>query len=188
MGIAAINTEEQKAQVRWFVMRAYKNERQAADWLTEEGLEHFIPMCYAVRVYHGVKSRKLVPAIPSLIFVHARQSDIAAFKKHFNQLQFVTWQDKVAGLEYLTVPDDEMENFIRVASRYDDNPIYLKPDEVNLKRGMRVRILGGGLDGVTGVFVRIKGKGKRNRRLVVMLDGIMAIAAEVQPDLIEVLP
>ena len=41
------------------------------------------------------------------------------------------------------------------------------------------------LDGVKGVFMRVKGK--RNRRVVVMLEGIMGISAEVHPDLIEVI-
>ena len=49
----------------------------------------------------------------------------------------------------------------------------------------RVCIHGGKLDGVKGVFMRVKGK--RNRRVVVMLEGIMGISAEVHPDLIEVI-
>ena len=30
-------------------------------------------------------------------------------------------------------------------------------------------------------------RGKRNRRIVVMLEGVMAVAAEVDPDLVEVI-
>ena len=36
-----------------------------------------------------------------------------------------------------------------------------------------------------GVFMRVKGK--RRRRVVVMLEGIMGISVEVHPDLIEVI-
>ena len=56
-------TAEEKRQVRWFVMRAYKNEKMAEDRLKDKeyGLEYFIPKHYAVRTYHGVKSKKLVP-------------------------------------------------------------------------------------------------------------------------------
>lgn len=165
-------------------MRAYKNEKWAEEKLKEEEIEYFIPKCYAVRVYHGVKSKRLVPAIPSMVFVHASQSGIADFKKRYNFLQFVMWK-KSGGLEYLTVPDGQMENFIKVASHYEEDMTYLKPEEVDLKKGTRVRILGGDFNGVTGVFMRVKGK--RCRRLVVMLDGIMAIAADIRPDLIEVL-
>lgn len=52
-------TAEEKRQVRWFVMRAYKNEKMAEDRLKDKeyGLEYFIPKHYAVRTYHGVKSK-----------------------------------------------------------------------------------------------------------------------------------
>ena len=38
-------TAEEKRQVRWFVMRAYKNEKMAEDRLKDKeyGLEYFIP-------------------------------------------------------------------------------------------------------------------------------------------------
>ena len=68
---ASFNTE-QLTTVRWFVMRAYKSEKKAEEKLKgRDGLEYFIPKCYAVRIYHGVKSKRLVPVIPSLVFVHA---------------------------------------------------------------------------------------------------------------------
>ena len=54
-----------------------------------------------------------------------------------------------------------------------------------MRKGTRVCIHGGKLDGVKGMFMRVKGK--RNRRVVVMLEGIMGISAEVHPDLIEVI-
>ena len=71
MDIASPNTEE-LTTARWFVMRAYKSEKRAEEKLKgKDGLEYFIPKYYAVRVYHGVKSKRLVPVIPNLVFVHA---------------------------------------------------------------------------------------------------------------------
>lgn len=185
MGMS-FSTVEEKKQVRWFVMRAYKNEKMAEDRLKdkENGLEYFIPKHYAVRVYHGVKSKRLVSVIPSLLFVHASHAQIVAFKKNYNFLQFVTWE-KSTGLEYITVPDDQMDSFIKVASHYEEDTVYYKPEEIDVRKGTRVCIHGGKLDGVKGVFMRVKGK--RNRRVVVMLEGIMGISAEVHPDLIEVI-
>ena len=160
MDIASPNTEE-VTTARWFVMRAYKSEKRAEEKLKgKDGLEYFIPKCYAVRVYHGVKS------------------------KRYNFLQFVMWE-KSTGLEYLVVPDDQMESFIKVSSQYGENISYYNPDELDLRKGCRVRIHGGKLNGVTGVFMQVQGK--RNRRVVVLLEGVMAVAAEVHPDLIEVI-
>lgn len=88
-------------------------------------------------------------------------------------------------MEYITVPDDQMDSFIQIASLYEKDTAYYKPDEIDVRKGTRVCIHGGKLDGVKGVFMRVKGK--RNRRVVVMLEGIMGISAEVHPDLIEVI-
>ncbi len=170
---------------QWFVMRAYKSEKLAEEKLEREGnLEYFIPKCYAMRVYHGVKSKRLVPVIPSLVFVHAGREEILAFKKLNNFLQFVMWE-KSTGLEYLIVPDEQMDSFIKVASQYGENTTFYKPEEINIRKGTRVRVHGGKFDGVTGTFMQVKGK--RNRRIVILLEGIMAVAAEVDPDLLEIL-
>ena len=179
------NDTKETATVRWFVMRAYKSEQKAEEKLSgKDGLEYFIPKCYTVRVYHGVKSKRLVPAIPNLVFVHATRSQILDFKRRYNFLQFVIWK-KSTGLEYVVVPDEQMDSFIKVASQYDENVSYYRPDEINLQKGTRVRIHGGRFDGVEGVFMQVRGKKKR--RVVVMLEGVMAVAAEIDPDLVEVI-
>lgn len=171
--------------VCWYVMRAYKSEQKAEESLKGKGgLAYFIPKYYAVRVYHGVKSKRLVPAIPNLVFVYASRSQILDFKKRYNFLQFVIWK-KRTGLEYVVVPDEQMDSFIKVASQYDENVSYYQPDEINLRKGTRVRIHGGKFDGVEGVFMQVRGKKKR--RVVVMLEGVMAVAVEVDPDLVEII-
>lgn len=79
-----------------------------------------------------------------------------------------------------------MEQFIRVINTYNENLVFLKPEEVNLKKGTPVRIVGGAFDGIEGIFIKVKGH--RNRRVVVQIEGITAVAiAEVTQDLIEVL-
>lgn len=180
-----VTAKDDFTRIRWFVMSAYKNEKKAEEKLSgKDGLEYFIPKCYAVRVYHGVKSKRLVPVIPNLVFVHASRKQITDFKKYHNFLQFVTWE-KSTGLEYLVVPDEQMESFITMASQYEETTVYYKPEEIDIRKGTRVCIHGGKFDGVKGVFMRVQGK--RNRRVVVMLEGVMAVSAEVHPDLIEVI-
>ncbi len=180
-----MNTTNDSAIVRWYVMRAYKSEKLAEEVLAERsGLKFFVPKHYVMRTFHGRKAKILVPVIPSLVFVHASKESILNFKKIYNFLQFVMWE-KSTGKECLVVPDNQMEDFIKVSSAQEDTTTYFKPEEINISRGTRVRIHGGRFDGVKGVFMQVKGK--RNRRLVVMLEGIMAVVAEVDPDLVEVL-
>lgn len=92
---------------------------------------------------------------------------------------------KSTGLKYIVVPDKQMESFIKIASQYEENTIYYKPEEIDIRKGTHICIYGGKFNGVKGVFMRVKGK--RRRRVVVMLEGIMGISVEVHPDLIEVI-
>ena len=143
-----ITTREELTRIRWFVMSAYKNEKKAEEALKgKDGLEYFIPKHYAVRVYHGMKSKRLVPVIPNLVFVHASRKQITDFKKNHNFLQFVMWE-KSTGQEYIVVPDEQMDSFIKIASQYEETTVYYKPEEIDVRKGTRVCIHGGKLDGV----------------------------------------
>lgn len=183
---------EDSGHSEWFVMRAYKSERLAETLLNGEfGLPHFIPKHYAIRTYHGKKQRELVPVIPSIVFIHACLAEIRDFRMRFGQLplQYVMKNSRYSSDKnaYLVVPDKQMNDFIRVASQYESKIVYYRPDEIALDKGCRVRVHGGRLDGVEGVLLKVKGK--RSRQVVVMLDGIAAVAAtEIVPDLIEILP
>ena len=127
-----ITTREDLTRIQWFAMSAYKNEKKAEEMLKgKDGLEYFIPKHYAVRVYHGVKSKRLVPVIPNLVFVHASRKQITDFKKKYNFLQFMMWE-KSTGLKYIVVPDKQMESFIKIASQYEENTIYYKPEEIDI--------------------------------------------------------
>ena len=72
----------------------------------------------------------------------------------------------------ITVPDSEMENFIRVAGTYKEDLIYLNPNPGDFSTGERVRIIGGEFAGAEGIFVRIK----RDRRVLINIPGVVAVA------------
>ena len=185
MTTTTLNGTNVKDEVCWYVMRAYRCEAKAEQVLSgEHGLPFFIPKRYVLTTYHGKKVKRLVPVINSLLFVRASRTQLAEFKQRFPFIQYVMWK-KSSGLEFLKVPDKEMENFIKVAQHTEEEVTYYAPEEINLKTGTRIRVLGGAFDGAEGYFVKVKGK--RNRRLVVNLDGIAAVSAEVSPDLVEII-
>ncbi len=170
---------------QWYAMRAYKREKQAEEALSgDQGMKHFIAKHYAVRAYHGVKSKRLVPVIPSLVFVHSTREDIVRFKKTYNYLQFMK-HDRGSSGDYIIVPNKQMDDFIRVVSLQMESTTVYSPDEIDIQKGTPVRVHGGPLDGVTGVFMQVRGK--RNRRLVITLDGLLSLSVEVHPNLIEIL-
>ena len=135
---------------------------------------------------NGIKSRQLVPAIHNLIFVRTTSERIKSLKQGVDFLQYLT-RPKNGKNVPVTVPDREMQQFITVTEKSNEELIYLNPEEIDLKKGTRVRVHGGAFDGTTGMFIKIRGK--RNKRVVIELEGLTAVAlAEIKPDLLEILP
>lgn len=170
----------------WFAMRVtYRRELAVKQMLDDAGVENFIPMRYEVRTVKEKKVRLYVPAVHNLIFVHCSESRIRDLKSGCNALQFM--MRPIDGTRRpIIVSDIQMERFIRVAGTSDNKHLYFLPEELDLARGTRIRVHGGVFDGVEGVFVKVKGA--RSRRVVVQIQGVMAVAAEIAPDLLEVLP
>lgn len=163
----------------------YHRELQAREWFAEQGVETFVPMSYEIVTRRdGSKARELVPAIHNLLFVHIAPADMRLLKPRLPIVQYLT-RPVGERNEPILVPESQMSQFIRVSNTYNDKLLYYRPEELNLRRGTPVRIIGGVFDGVEGTFVKVQGL--RNRRVIVQLPGLLAIAAEVHPDLIQVL-
>lgn len=159
----------------WYAMRAtYNRGMDAKDFLSEEKVECFIPMHYKlVDAKNGRKKRVSVPVIKNLVFAKATSSRIKEVKAKVPYLQYIIGVDE-EGRKPIIVPDAQMEAFIAVADTLDDRLTYLTPEEINLSDGVKVRIHGGFFDGREGVFKRIAGK--RNRRMVIAIPGVIAVA------------
>lgn len=171
----------------WFAMSSpFNKEFVAKKLLDSKGIENFIPMCYRVmKKRDGRKVRELVPAIHNLIFVHTTRDIIQETKKGISYLQYLTRRDGTQNIP-ITVPTEDMNQFMAVTRTCNEELLYLEPEEINLTKGTPVRILGGPFDGIEGIFVKVKGV--RSKRVVVLLPGVTAVAtAEIKPDLIEVI-
>ena len=180
------NVDDLTIPLWWAMSAPYRRELKAKAVLDNLGIENFIPMRYqAVRKRTGSMSRELLPAVHNLIFVRGTKQCISRAKQDITWLQWLTRQENGKNIQ-LTVPDRDMEQFIAVTRTYNEHLIYIRPDEVDLRKGAPVRILGGPFNGLEGTFVKVKGV--RNKRVVVMLKGIVGVAmAEITSDLLEVL-
>lgn len=79
-----------------------------------------------------------------------------------------------------------MRPFIAATADYDETLLYFQPEELNLSKGTRVRVTAGPLEGQEGVFLKVKGA--RDRRLVIHIEGVIAVArALVHPELVQVI-
>ena len=173
MILAAYDTTS-SSPVQWFAMSAtFRRETKARAILETAGIECFIPMRYMpVTKRNGHKTKELIPAVHNLIFVHARQEEIQSVKNNIPYLQWLTMPCEGRNVPII-VPDKDMEQFIRVTQDSNEKLVYLRPDEIDLRKGTRVRIIGGPLDGVEGIFVRVKGS--RSKKVVVLVTGLAAV-------------
>lgn len=176
--------EAEKEVEIWYAMRAtYRREPDAVRLLEAENLDCFVPMQYKISIKKGKKVRILVPVIHNLIFVHACPSDLKRVKSKVFYLQYIT--DTRSG-QKIIVPDNQMQRFIAVAGTYNDHLLYFQPEELNLSKGTKVRITGGEFEGQEGIFLKVKGA--RDRRVVVEIQGVIAVAmTTLHPDLIEII-
>ena len=167
---------------QWYAMRAtYRRELEAMDRLKSASLGCFVPMQYHFRLRHGRRVKELVPVVRNLLFVYARPSDLRRVKAELPFLQYIT---DTRSHEKIIVPDAQMRHFIAATGTYSDQLLYFRPEEVNLAKGTRVRVTGGDFAGREGVFVKVKGA--RDRRVVIAIEGVIAVAlATIHPDLIE---
>ena len=128
------------------------------------------------------KIRKLVPVVHNLVFVHSSFVCIDRIKRSLGSSLSVRYIIDRETNRPLIVPDSQMRSFIAISGHHDQALLYLDPSEPALRKGTRVRIIGGVFAGVEGEFVRVR----NDRRVVVSIDGVMAVATTfIHPSLVE---
>lgn len=159
---------------QWFAMSAtYARELKAKEFFEKEKIECFVPMRYEISKDSKHNAiRRLVPAINNLIFVHTTRSQIQALKSQIPYLHYLIKTIDAKNIP-ITVPEPQMQQFITVCNTYNDKLRYLSPDEVNLQKGTRVKIIGGAFDGVEGTFVKVATR--RKKEVVIMVEGIIGV-------------
>ena len=178
---------EKDNTIVWFAMSApYRRELIAKEFLEKKGIECFVPMKEAlVERRNGTKSRQMIPAIHNLIFVHTTKEIIKALKQGVNFLQYRTRPEGGKNTPII-VPDYQMQQFIAVTNAQNESITYLRPEEVDIKKGTKVRVHGGVFNGTEGYFMKLQGK--RSRRVVMLIEGITAVAlTEISTDFIEII-
>lgn len=166
----------------WYPLRVtYSRELKVKEYLDSQSVENFIPMHY-VEVERGEEMvRRLVPVIHNLIFVRAGSGEVERLKKDSPVSGLVRYMMNPFTNTPITVPEKQMQDFIAVAGTVEEQVMYLSPSEVEMKKGDRVRVVGGIWSGVEGRFVRVK----RGLRVVVEIKGVMAVAtASLHPSMV----
>ncbi len=167
------NSKEQ-----WFVFRAtYGRTKEASEELKKKDVRVYIPMCYTLKKVNGKKKRIQIPLIPNLLFAYMTRKQTFEFVKEpaptASYLKY--YIDKTQPLESLTgfnppvtVPDNEMENFIKATSVPNEHVMMLPKNRCRYKSGELVRIIEGDFTGVVGKVVRAAGQ----QRVAIDIEGL----------------
>ena len=171
--------------MQWFCLRDLKRPNakiKGFQQLTDEGFRVFTPLKEKIRVSGGKRIKACLPVISDLLFVQSERDTLDKAIEKIPTLQY-RFVKGGAYQEAMTVGDREMEDFIRVATLGNETR-YLNPEEIDKSIiGKRVRVIGGPLDAVEGRVLSIRGK--KNRRVLIELQGLLAMTFEVTPDLLE---
>lgn len=170
-------------EIRWYPMRVtYNRELKIKALLDELHIECFVPMQYVLEESDGLPKKSLRVAIHNLIFIHSNQITLTNLKMRnaaFEPLRYMTRpvHRGQLGHEIISVPDVQMDNFLRVASIKDDSVQFLENNDFINKIGKKVRITDGLFKGVEGEIKRIK----KNKYVVVQIKGVAAVAITYVP-------
>ena len=121
-------------------------------------MEVFVPMKWHLVTRKGIRIREEVPFIQDLLFVHETQNNLDAVVEKTPTLQY-RWL-RGTWREPMTVADRDMY-------------------------GRKIRIEGGPLSGYEGRLLTTRGS--KVKRLLVELEGFLAVGVEVDPEYIQLI-
>jgi len=150
--------------LNWYAIKVFwKRTARIKDILDELGMEYYAQSL-----------------LPSYIFIHTDQQSIKKFAD--SQFGFIYLYCDRATHKPSIVPDKEIEIFKIVCSSADTGLDFLDGSPEKYRVGDLVRVTDGPFKGAEGYVKRIK----KDRRLVVIISGIAAVATSfIPPELLE---
>ena len=147
----------------WYALKVFYNRV-----FELEGVRSYIPLLHEDTVAGDKKIRKRKPAVSSLMFIRQSEHYLLELQDRMKaSCPFMAYFDRETK-KPAVIPDREMELFMQITSADTSDLEY---------SGDKVRVTGGPFKGAEGYIKRIRG----NRRLVVALEGIIAVATTYIP-------
>lgn len=175
-----MNKEE---ELCWFVLRDLKRvnaKLPAYKVLEDKQITVFTPMTWRLTLERGKKVRREVPCVPDLLFARGTREELDPIIGTIPTLQY-RWLRNTYRLP-MTVPDADMDRFIHAVT-HSESPKYYLPEEITPEmHGRRITIVGGPLDGYSGILLTTRGS--KVKRLLVELQNLLAVGVEVSPEYI----
>lgn len=124
----------------------------------------------------GHRRYEIAAQVSNLIFVYASFNSLQEEKNTDTAAQYLRYIKK-RNDEYLTIPNKQMEDFMRVSKLPDEKLIPIDITEGTNLNGQKVRIIEGELAGVEGRIMRLQG----NKKVVVNVSNLIAYAISFVP-------
>ncbi len=166
-----------ESDIHWYALKVFFNKVfDVEDVLKERNVECFVP-CENVSVErNGVSKLVRKPIVTSLLFFRSTEHRAVELQNELNGRVLLYSRLKDLRRVPVIIPEREMSVFMLVCSAGESGLEYLG-DHVEFKAGEHVRVIDGAFKGAEGYIVRIK----RNRRLIVSIKGICAVATSYIP-------
>lgn len=170
--------EEVSSIMHWYAFKVFYNKVfEIEDSLNRDKIETYIP-CERILVERGgVKKYVRKPIISSLLFFYSTEKQALALQQKLTDrvllyTRLVNWQKLP-----IAIPEREMKIFMLVTSSGEKGLDYFGDVPMEYSTGERVLVTDGLFKGAEGCIHRIKG----NRRLIVAIQGVCAVATAYIP-------
>lgn len=176
---SAIIVPQRSERAEWYVLRVtYQRELVAQRMLNDLGVRNFVPTIKVRRRKSGGRFYWREEAkVHNYIFAYASLAELQEIKNtKITFLRYMMGKGESGRPEPQWVPEQQMEDFMAVCR--SEGAQYLDAD-VPFHKGDRVRILGGPLKGVEGIYT--KTTLKHEKRVVVRIEGVAAVATVAMP-------
>ena len=160
---------------KWYALKLFYNRTKEIGLYTERlGCELYIPLRRIKYSVAGREVKRQIPAISSLAFIKSTKEQILTLKRELQGRVMVYGDPK--SREPKHIEDEEMRVF-RLVTEMDENFECVDIATQSWMQGDRVRVKDGLFKGAEGYIHRIKG----NRRLIVAIEGVVAVATSYIP-------
>ena len=170
--------EEVSSIMHWYAFKVFYNKVfEIEDSLNRDKIETYIP-CERILVERGgVKKYVRKPIISSLLFFYSTEKRALALQQKLTDrvllyTRLVNWQKLP-----IAIPEREMKIFMLVTSSGEKGLDYFGDVPMEYSTGERVLVTDGPFKGAEGCIHRLKG----NRRLIVAIQGVCAVATAYIP-------
>ncbi len=171
-------SDQRGDEEHWYALKVFYNRVfEVERLLAQDGVKSYIPLRTVEIAVGGRTVRRREPAVSSLMFVRGSEHYVLELTGRLkNTTPLMAYYDRDTR-KPAVIPDPEMNVFMLVASTGDPGLEYLGEEPSDLRSGDRVRVTEGPFKGAEGYIKRIKG----NRRLIVSIEGVVAVATTYIP-------